>query len=618
MEQQFSTQLKKDGSQVGEGFCSPSSLDTVQCFSFTPERVIPIIFLPGIMGSILRLTEKQVKKLKAKKNIVWNPDDSLGMLKSMGFGGDPVTRQLLLDPDGTEANIYPGDPESEEGKAYLKSSIVAPDRNSPFFGDDLKTNPKSKSAKHKACERGWGEVMFSAYGKVINRMEVMMNTMFGSDEKLNPAWKDIIDDGTEENDDGTKKEPKTKTWGATTELPPVTEKDLETISKNCCYPVHVIGYNWIRSNGEQALIVRDRIKAIMQDYNDKKRCCEKVIVVTHSMGGLVARAMCHPDIGGFQNTVLGIVHGVQPAIGSGACYRRMLAGFDTTQKSIWQIGVIKKLVDYVTSFALGGNGERVTPILANGWGGMELLPNKRYGNGWLKVVGEKGQFLRKDLPEQGDPYGEIYTKEAKKTWWGLLREEWINPAKEEDKGLDHTRKLLGQVEKFHDKLMLGEDPYYHPLSYAHYGNDPGFKSFHNVVWEVSPRNTAASPYDQEGSPSQPPPKALPSNSNPDSWRCIKDDAKGEVSLELSKEESGSDSNQTARALRARIRPSAEPGDQTVPVYSADDQLRSGKFAGIFPQTGYEHSVNYLNETVIRTTLYCVVQIALKMKWECGG
>lgn len=59
---------------------------------------------------------------------------------------------------------------------------------------------------------------------------------------------------------------------------------------------------------------------------------------------------------------------------------------------------------------------------------------------------------------------------------------------------------------------------------------------------------------------------------------------------------------------------AEPGDQTVPLHSAEAQLASGKFKGIFRQTGYEHQASYSNPAALASTLYSLVRIASTMKW----
>lgn len=61
---------------------------------------------------------------------------------------------------------------------------------------------------------------------------------------------------------------------------------------------------------------------------------------------------------------------------------------------------------------------------------------------------------------------------------------------------------------------------------------------------------------------------------------------------------------------------SEPGDQTVPARSADDQLLSGAFAGMFRQTGYEHQSSYKDPRAIASTLYSIVRIAQKASWKC--
>jgi hypothetical protein len=63
------------------------------------------------------------------------------------------------------------------------------------------------------------------------------------------------------------------------------------------------------------------------------------------------------------------------------------------------------------------------------------------------------------------------------------------------------------------------------------------------------------------------------------------------------------------SVYAEILPPSAPGDQTVPAKSADHQLSSGKFKGVFRQTGYEHQTSYTNPRAVASTLYSVVRIA---------
>lgn len=353
---------------------------------------------------------------------------------------------------------------------------------------------------------------------------------------------------------------------------------------NCFYPVHAFGYNWLKCNGESGEALAKRINALIDDYRKKKFKCDKVIVVTHSMGGLVGRALCHPDYGNLQDKILGIVHGVMPAIGAAAAYRRMRAGFEGGGIGDWVIG---------------NEGHEVTAVLGNAPGGLQLLPSDAYGNGWLRVVTKSGKVL-KTLPQQGDPYGEIYSKAD--MWWGLLREEWINPAADPKGGLTRTKKLLTRAQEFHQKITST----YHPISYAHYGCDPKRQAFQNVVWEVSDH--------------------LPAEKL-DALHIASDNLQGRILLaeHLPPKADASalsfrhtDTTEGWKPMQPRhealIRPPADPGDQTVPMHSADHQLMSGQFKGVFRQTGYEHQASYKNAHAVASTLYSIIQIARQMDW----
>lgn len=57
-----------------EGFATPKQDKKPQCARMLPKRVLPIIFLPGIMGSNLRMSAERQKELKQSDNISWRPD----------------------------------------------------------------------------------------------------------------------------------------------------------------------------------------------------------------------------------------------------------------------------------------------------------------------------------------------------------------------------------------------------------------------------------------------------------------------------------------------------------------------------------------------------------------
>lgn len=571
----IATQNAANGTQKAEGFCTPTQDRGCQKAYFMPRRVLPIVFLPGIMGSNLKIISKErQERLRQEHNRAWRPD-YLKEHKSEAVEAifaKPAERQLRLDPVTTEVDVYnPSESSEISGDGRHSNVQLGKGFSSPLLLDDLPTMQGRRSAVQKARSRGWGEVMFESYGELLQHLEARMNNTF-SNGKMREEWRDVV------GVDPTK-------WQAEAKVPqqPLTEDEFKKAVVECIFPVYAFGYNWLRSNGESAKTVAQRISTMIQEWVDQKYECEKVIIVTHSMGGLVARGVIHPKYGNIKDKVIGIVHGVMPATGAGATYRRMRGGFENPEKAISKI--------------LGNYGDEVTAVLANSPGGLQLLPCKAYGNGWLKVA-TKDEILG-SWPKDGDPYEEIYKLKGK--WYSLFKEEWINPsglsAKERGGSFARTIEYLEQAKDFHNKI----EETYHENSYAHYGVDPARPGWGNVVWEVSPLSVENIGYD--------------------SWNIETDNKQGSIMLTAS---TSSPLNKQSRgklpkvgnfSFGVRIMSPVEPGDQTVPIRSSDAQLRSGKFKAIFRQKGYEHQDSYKNPEAIASTLYSIVRIAQQAQWK---
>ena len=352
-------------------------------------------------------------------------------------------------------------------------------------------------------------------------------------------------------------------------LKELDEKTVRDTVKGCWFPVHAMGYNWLRGNGESGITMAKRITALIERYKEQGFACEKVILVTHSMGGLVARAIIHPQMGKINDKVLGIIHGVMPAIGAGAAYKRMRCGFEGKG---------------ISAQVLGHLGDRVTAVLGNAQGGLELLPSEAYGNDWLQV--KHNGVVCKSLPEHGDPYEEIY--KLRGPWLGLLRDDWINPAESRSSSFKSTCGMLDRAKAFHRAIATT----YHAQSYAHYGADPKRAAWHKVIWEVDEKAQI---------------------SDVDRLKIVSDNAKGAMTMVDSRTDPLGDNK--AVSFTVKLLDAVDPGDQTVPLHSADAQARSKQFKGIFRQTGYEHQSSYSDDAVIATTLYCLFQIASTMKWS---
>jgi pimeloyl-ACP methyl ester carboxylesterase len=84
------------------------------------------------------------------------------------------------------------------------------------------------------------------------------------------------------------------------------------------HPVWAFGYDWRQSNAVHAARLSAFIDSVLEAEG-----ATSAILVTHSMGGLVARAAL-PLI---RDKVLGIVHTVQPAVGAVAAARRVHTGY---------------------------------------------------------------------------------------------------------------------------------------------------------------------------------------------------------------------------------------------------------------------------------------------------
>ena len=562
-------------SAATEGFLTPIADLMPQVHSILPRRVLPIIFLPGIMGSNLRMSAARQREMGRDNNISWRPD-SIGQANIL-LGGNPAMRQNQLDPLATEVDEYDpiNNPTGDAAEtADIRHDIVESKVrytldvriDTPLLMDDPVSVTPRKLKDQKARERGWGEVFFKSYQEVLELCERRLNTAFYGGN-LDRWWKNIVNVPP-------------ANWQANAQplLQPLDEATLRKTVKNCWFPVHAMGYNWLQSNQDSGVSVAKRITALMKRYQEQGYQCEKVIVVTHSMGGLVARALIHPKMGKMQDKVLGIVHGVMPAIGAAAAYKRMRCGFEDPG-----LNSLSPVVS-ATAKVLGNFGTEVTAVLGNAQGGLELLPSQAYGNNWLRVT-HKGQRL-KSLPQKGDPYEEIYKLRGK--WYGLLRNEWINPARQDGAGYERSCILLDQAKAFHNAITST----YHDQSFAHYGADPNRAAWHNVVWALDDKAKVF---------------------NMEDLNIATDNGQGVMGM--TDPRFPSRPGEAGPRFAATMQAAGDPGDQTVPLHSAEHQLRSGKFKGVFRQTGYEHQESYKDERALHSTLYSLVRIAQTMTWS---
>ncbi|WP_395140865.1 esterase/lipase family protein [Schlegelella aquatica] len=396
------------GNPYWESRMSPPD-DSVGVCHIVPDRIVPVIFVPGVMGSNLRSSGEGRR---------WRMDSVWTALS--WIWADAKERKRSLRPETMEVD--------DGGKVQRKMSVP----------------------REELRRRGWGEIAAMSYSAALRWLE----------ENLNDY---------ENCRDGVRVKLMEQALGAELGEATLTEDEVR-LSYRYRFPVHACGYNWLDDNARSALRLGERIDQVLMRYRNEGKRCERVILVTHSMGGLVAR-YCS-EVLGYRDKIYGIVHGVMPAIGAAAVYRRMKSGTEG---------------GWAAAQVMGADAAEMTAVLSTAPGPLQLLPTPEYGNGWLRI---RSGAQEVSLPRHGDPYSEIYTVRGK--WWGLCDDELLNPLNE-DQDINSRRLqlekdwnnledlLLRTVRRFH--LAIAQR--YHPHTHAFCGDSEEKKAYGAVSWQQS-------------------------------------------------------------------------------------------------------------------------------------
>jgi pimeloyl-ACP methyl ester carboxylesterase len=587
-----------------------------------PNKVIPVIFLPGVMGSNLRMSKKRQDDFKRKDNRAWRPDDLAAdptdIVRGVGFGGwfknaSPAQRQLDFDPNETEVEYYhytesderfdPWGPETMESDARHKN---VPDTLSPIpplmghftsFAPDPEADVLNKQRKFATTAqiarwRGWSEVFFDGpYGTMLKTAEQYMNNMVKKGE-VGPLWRARPHDALPGSAHGgaisdlLMQNP--KAFGASFG-DPISKADLKTIA-SCWYPVHAMGYNFIKSNAASAVEIAHRIRGLVNGYRKRHLKCDEVIIVTHSMGGLLARALIHPDYGNLLNDkdvkVLGIYHNVMPTAGAAGAYKRMRFGFQENHNL-----TVGGYLDGLTAKIFGPDGEHSTAILANAPAPLEMMPATAYGYEWLKVTTKGGDLLWSWPGKNETALTNIYLQPPNK-WWRLINPNWVNPGNvlpENGGGIDKVLRRLENATKFLDSI----ETTFHPKTYASYCASPHQKSYGDIIFTAV--STGGGDVDGKGD-------FIPWPS-PETWILLTDDKKGKLTVRAGQ-----------RTLTLELQPAAAPGDQTVPASRSAKQIKGILFEHGNNGHGYEHQGSYSDPQVLASLMFSLVQIAKSARW----
>lgn len=500
-----------------------------------PDRIVPVIFVPGVMGSNLGVKQKGNK---SPGKAVWLLNSNAGMANDW-ITKNAVQRKTLLRPEATD--VY---------------------RNGTIPVGTLQTEEELR-------RRGWGEIGFASYAEGLVWLENALNgyATEHSDYRLNLIGKAL---------EGAIKMEK------------ITRDEI-ALTHKYRFPVHAVGYNWLDSNAKSAERLKEKITEFINHYTTNGFRCEKVIVVTHSMGGLVARH-CSENLG-MQDEILGIVHGVMPAIGAAAVYRRMKAGTENPKK-----GTMSSMAGGAASMVLGGNAAEMTAVLSSAPGPLQLLPSVEYGMNWLKFHDGKKELTHLSLPK-ADPYSEIYTVRGK--WWSLCDDFLIDPRDVKKENIqtdwdDFSRLINREVKKFHEKLQ----DKYHPHTYAFIGLDQAHPAYGKVQWTFGQT--------QYGDNS-----ALPNDLLDTSFQ--RGDGEGaEYPLRPIKPTIAAGQSVQRSTMRMEVSKAEEAGDGTVPKRSGAIVKDHAK--GYFELLRVEHEPAYKNDNshAQRAALYGIVKIAQRI------
>ncbi|WP_174915282.1 esterase/lipase family protein [Burkholderia lata] len=601
-----------DGSSFGQFTLTPASDTRSKELLCDVRPIIPVIFIPGVMGTLL-----------VNENT-----------------GD----EMFFPP-----NAGPGDSKASAGAwlygAYHQNAAERETKFNPLVAKVTTLGPINVGdgkaiSEDEARRRGWGSIHRWSYHPFLLWLEQTLNSpkFFG---KIVGPW--ITPDPTGETWAlhpvlGT--DP--KKYGGFGEGGPI-EADSTRFNHfaKFRYRVYAIGYNWLQSNADSAKDVltgkdyynpKSKKKTHLMGINEiiAENHSGKAIILTHSMGGLVARMAI--AMHGAGSLMHGVFHGVQPATGAPLAAKRFRTGAESEGPSMIPIQT-----GYQNAALMGRDENEFVAVTANAPGPLELLPMPDYNNGesWWIFARINGDPVAK-LPKGGNAYDDIYTSSK---WYGLVPDaSMLDPA-----GIVQDRLKRNKVNKtvlgnFKDVLSKAVENQrkiinkYHDYTYAAYANG-----------ELNAKSPDGAPEKNGGKPSiekgQPLDKLLTwgnavwtgnipagvteeellaatplSDSRNGTLRVYLESRKVAVEFQVQRTptlpRAANDLEKTSNGII--------PGDGTVPVWSARAQargLKPGVSGGaakgmqmVFEQGGYQHQFSYDHPWTRWSVLYSIVQI----------
>lgn len=397
-----------------------------------PTRVVPVIFLPGVMGSNLRSKKDKKSIWRIRTGTLGKANDALSWLFTSAN-----KRRKLLNPETTEVDFT--------------QHVDNNDNESTYFANSRK-------------KRGWGSVLQFSYAEPLEKLQkelLVWEGYYNKSKSDNGVCSENSSDEHFRNDSIFRHVLSKK-------ISPDDESPLsidETITyRSLLLPLHAFGYNWLQDNAQSAQDLARYIDEVLNLYKTNvngdighglafEKGNEKVILVTHSMGGLVSRYASELLNTPVKNKILGIVHGVMPDLGSPTAYKMMKIG-----EHSMPMGLV-----------LGMSATRLMSVLAQSPAPLQLLPSPKYNDGqpWLRI--EKGSpdgIADLLLPEKGDPFEEIYLQDG--VWWKMYESNILDkdPELTNSNIKSYKKTIRNLVRPFIENI----DGQYHENTYQFYGS----------------------------------------------------------------------------------------------------------------------------------------------------
>lgn len=548
------SRLDRKGISESRTTLTPSSDTSDKVILCDTRPCVPVIFLPGVMGTNLKSKGAGVA-VRSPPNMDKVIDTIGAIFALIGWAfRDAATRQTRLNPNDTEID--------EQGPIDVGSS---------------------GRSKDEARARGWGAIHRESYQGFLAYLQwqlnhPMLNGVPEGDWQCKPEGEVAEKSGRDE-------------FKAVVGVSPVevgAGQSGVTLSAEAFkhfsgfqYPVHAVGYNWTQSNGKSAEAAYVRIKKICDAYG----AGTKAIVITHSMGGLVGRALAKLVPGG-EDLIHGVIHGAQPATGAPMVTKRFRTGAE----------------DFVGRQFFGADDAEWTAVAASSLSALELMPMPDYRDGkpWWSIAGENGEPILSLPIEQGCSAEEIYINPA---WYGAIPDDsLIDPAGIVASALDavsHGKSVqetyemsVRSAQKFQAKIAKQ----YHRQTFALYAdgalpttksaptdNPKALMSFGTVMWKG------------------PLPAGTTKKHLVDA-QLLHDDHRGTWKILVN-----------GLTVTLKVQAPDEPGDGTVPSTSAAAQSGNDGVQLVFKQGGYKHQFCFNHPWARWATLYAVSQIAQLVK-----